>query len=36
MNIAHTYARDVAFTPTVKAAQARRGSRHAYLNRHLQ
>jgi len=36
MNIARAHSSDVAFTPTVKAAQARRRSRHAYLNRHSQ
>src|SRR5262249_25311670 len=30
MNIANTYSSDVAFTPTVKAVQARKGSRQAY------
>jgi len=36
MNIARAYSSDVAFAPSVKAAQARRRSRHAYINRHLQ
>jgi predicted pyridoxine 5'-phosphate oxidase superfamily flavin-nucleotide-binding protein len=30
MNTAHTYSSDVAFTPSVKALQARKGSRDAY------
>ena len=30
MSDAHTYSSDVAFTPTVKAIQARKGSRHGY------
>ncbi|MGY0571094.1 pyridoxamine 5'-phosphate oxidase family protein [Bradyrhizobium sp. RDM12] len=30
MSAAHTYASDVAFTPAVKAIQARKGSREAY------
>ena len=30
MDIANTYSSDVAFTPTVKAVQARKGSRQAY------
>jgi uncharacterized protein len=30
MNETRSYASDVAFTPTVKAVQARKGSRHAY------
>src|SRR5580698_8177222 len=28
----HVYSSDIAFTPTVKAIQARKGSRHAYAN----
>ena len=32
MNSAHTYSSDVAFTPTVKALQARKGSRDAYAH----
>ena len=28
--LAQTYASDVAFTPAVKAIQARKGSRHSY------
>lgn len=30
MDRQHVYASDIAFTPTVKAAQARKGSRHSY------
>ena len=30
MSDAHSYSSDVAFTPTVKAIQARKGSREAY------
>jgi predicted pyridoxine 5'-phosphate oxidase superfamily flavin-nucleotide-binding protein len=30
MRTAHTYSSDVAFTPSVKAIQARKGSRHGY------
>ncbi|TGN86327.1 pyridoxamine 5'-phosphate oxidase [Bradyrhizobium yuanmingense] len=30
MTVTHTYASDVAFSPTVKAIQARKGSREAY------
>ena len=30
MNIQRVYSSDVAFTPSVKAVQARNGSRHAY------
>ena len=30
MSTAHTYSSDVAFTPSVKAVQTRKGSRHAY------
>ena len=32
MSEAHTYSSDVAFTPTVKAIQARKGSREAYAH----
>ena len=32
MSDAHTYSSDVAFTPTVKAIQARKGSREAYAH----
>src|SRR6201994_979395 len=32
MSDTHTYSSDVAFTPTVKAIQARRGSREAYAH----
>lgn len=30
MGVGHIYASDVAFTPSVKAVQSRKGSRHAY------
>jgi predicted pyridoxine 5'-phosphate oxidase superfamily flavin-nucleotide-binding protein len=33
MDAEHTYSSDVGFTPTVKAIQARRGSRKAYAHR---
>lgn len=33
MNKGHTYSSDVAFTPTVKAIQDRKGSRHGYAQR---
>jgi predicted pyridoxine 5'-phosphate oxidase superfamily flavin-nucleotide-binding protein len=33
MNAAHAYSSDVAFTPAVKAVQARKGSRQAYARR---
>jgi uncharacterized protein len=33
MNQGHTYSSDVAFTPTVKAIQDRKGSRHGYAQR---
>ena len=32
MSDVHTYSSDVAFTPAVKAIQARKGSREAYAN----
>ena len=33
MGNAHRYASDIAFTPSVKAIQARKGSRHAYARK---
>ncbi|MFM9849887.1 MAG: pyridoxamine 5'-phosphate oxidase family protein [Hyphomicrobiaceae bacterium] len=33
MDTPHTYSSDVAFTPTVKAIQSRKGSRHGYAQR---
>lgn len=33
MDARHTYSSDVAFTPTVKAIQSRKGSRHGYAQR---
>lgn len=33
MDTPHTYSSDVAFTPTVKEIQSRRGSRHGYAQR---
>jgi predicted pyridoxine 5'-phosphate oxidase superfamily flavin-nucleotide-binding protein len=33
MNALHTYSSDVAFTPTVKAIQSRKGSRNGYAQR---
>jgi uncharacterized protein len=30
MDMSHTYASDIAFTPSVKTVQARKGSRHSY------
>ena len=32
MSDTHTYSSDVAFTPAVKAIQARKGSREGYAN----
>jgi len=32
MSDTHTYSSDVAFSPAVKAMQARKGSRHAYAD----
>ena len=33
MDAPHTYSSDVAFTPTVKAIQSRKGSRQGYAQR---
>jgi predicted pyridoxine 5'-phosphate oxidase superfamily flavin-nucleotide-binding protein len=35
MDAEHTYSSDVAFTPTVKTIQARRGSRKAFAHREV-